>query len=154
MKKVAAVATKAVGCTFLIFKTGKLMCMAAKTQEQADLAIAFLTSALQQILGLSELTVLSQTGCNLVFRKAFPYTIDLVKLYNWDRRLVRYNPEIFTGASLHKNGVTVVIFESGKTMFTGCADIDTNFETINWLSPILEQCKKCSNVSTSTSQSI
>ena len=114
--------------TFLIFPTGKIVCVGCKTPQRARDASIFLMTHLRNSCGLF-LEDGTHTVRNLVSASRFPHEIDLVTLASIFPLRCMYEPEVFPGLTYkggqHTEGATFLVFSSGKVVITGVQNEET-----------------------------
>ena len=106
--------------TALIFKSGKMVCTGAKSEEESRKAARLFAKTIQKIgyenVKFSDFTIQNIVGsCDL----KFPIQIDT--LYIDHAKFSQYEPEIFPGLiyRMFDPKVVLLIFASGKIVLTG-----------------------------------
>ena len=105
--------------TALIFKSGKVVCTGAKSEEISRLSAKMYAKMIRKIgypIKLSDFKIQNVVAsCDLKF------AISLEGLANEHHRFCRYDPELFPGLiyRLTKPKLVMLIFVSGKIVFTG-----------------------------------
>jgi transcription initiation factor TFIID TATA-box-binding protein len=105
-------------CTVLIFGNGKIVLTGLKTKIECR----------KTILKLEDL-LFDKCGCrvkakktkfqNFVVSHSLEHNVNLEKFYDLFKHQCTYTPEIFPGLNLSIDNITVLIFHSGKIVFTG-----------------------------------
>jgi len=109
-------------CTFLIFRTGKIVCLACKTMEVVQFSMDRLIELLPEFeVQITDIKTVNVVGsCNLGRRVKI---LDLAR----EREDASYEPEIYPAVIMEKNGGKALIFHTGKIIITGCRSIiDSN----------------------------
>ena len=108
--------------TFLMFPTGKIVCVGCKTPSGARDASLFLMAHLRTRCGIF-LETGEHTVRNLVSATRLPHVIDLVTLASVFPLRCMYEPEVFPGLTYKgggdTGGATFLVFSSGKVVITG-----------------------------------
>lgn len=105
--------------TALIFKSGKVVCTGAKTEEISRVSAKMYAKMIRKIgyqIKVSDFKIQNVVAsCDLNF------AISLEGLANEHYRFCRYDPELFPGLiyRLTKPKLVMLIFVSGKIVFTG-----------------------------------
>jgi len=125
--RVVALRTKKPQATFLIYRTGKVVCVGAKTIETAQHSDQYLANRLNKA-GISTRIMQPSTIQNIVATTALKEPIDLEKLVTKTQTTrqiqTMYEPEQFPAAilkiSINQNTkATVLLFSSGKLVIAG-----------------------------------
>lgn len=123
--------------TFLIFTSGEVNCVGAKTVVEAKQATEELTDKLQNLgydVGGPELEVQ-----NMVASVDFHRRFDLEKIAR-NFRNIQYEPEVFPGLVFRMEGTdtTVLLFVQGKGALVGAKDEENIEETIDRIEETIE----------------
>lgn len=131
--------------TFLIYKSGKCVCLGASSLENCEIATSLLVAKLVA-LGYPASINYFQVQ-NIVFSVDLGYHIDLPKLYYSLDRKASFEPEIFPGLR-HKIGhINFTVFRTGKINVSGATTIDGAESGMKLLKPVLDECQKKTTVS-------
>ena len=141
-----AVHYKTAGTTCVIFHSGKINCLGAKSLEDAVVVLEDLQSKLRLELYSPSLTVGEIRLTNVVAHyNLIPAPLDLDILYNyWKSRGVKgrvlFEPELYPALKLVLPKGTLLVYHSGKVLLTGVKDINHLVElqeqfneSVNWL---------------------
>ena len=123
------------GLTFLIFRTGKVVCVGGKHVSDVRKGL----SDLSEMLGdqMSDFKVVNFVGSTSLGRR-----INLRCLYNLLKSnfSVSYEPELFAGLVVKMRSVTVLCFESGKLIMTGVKSEELFEETLKMMKRYVFSC--------------
>jgi len=123
----------------LIFKTGKMVCTGAKSEEAARIAVNKVVKALRRhgIVKTKELSVKIQ---NIVACAELEGPVDLEKLV-YKLRKTMYEPEQFPGVVYRMDDPKVVflIFSTGKVVCVGAKKEKHVYEAVEKLGEILRK---------------
>lgn len=128
--------------TALIFKSGKVVCTGAKSEEIS------LTSAkmyAKQVRKLGFAVKFSDFKVqNMVASTELSISISLEGLANEHYKFCRYDPELFPGLiyRLAKPKLVMLIFNSGKIVFTGAKTREQLNEAFERIEPVLRRFKR------------
>jgi transcription initiation factor TFIID TATA-box-binding protein len=104
--------------TLLLFHSGKIVCMGAKTREQAYEVLAYVEETLKEI-GL-DIFLYDPIVKNIVASGKLDFEVKLDKCL-----MGVYEPELFSNRVFKtSNGVTAMVFKNGKINFTGAKTED------------------------------
>lgn len=128
--------------TALIFNSGKIVVTAAKSHQDADLAVRKFGKLIQE-LGY-DVKICDFKIQNIVASSSMNFTIHLGKLAVQHYKNCCYEPEIFPGLRyrMEKPAVTILIFISGKLIITGAKVEKDILEAFNIIYPIILNYKK------------
>ena len=108
-----------------IFSSGKLVVLGKKSLHSIATCLADLA---QLIEGLGFPVVLQPfTIVNVVGICDLGVSINLTNFFNANVDFATYNPEIFPAVNLKWNGITYLVFATGKITITGCSSIELMF---------------------------
>lgn len=141
-KKFDAVTVKAGLSTFLVFRSGKIVCVGAKNPQVAREDFKCLDEKLIQ-LGVINSPCTNLCVVNLVSHFAVqPLNIANTYKYFQNLYLCIYEPELFPALKMNIKGVTVLMYWSGKIILTGAKTIKDLEQTYTSISSILDQHSK------------
>lgn len=111
--------------TFLIFRSGKIVCVGSKNVSKPAKVIKNVEKMLQRLLNLPLLSIKDVKLQNVVAHFNLPGFVDLTELYKlWQSKFdLIYEPEIYPAIKLIINNSTLLIYRSGKVIITGCKSI-------------------------------
>ena len=134
--------------TALIFSSGKIVCLGAKTEEiskQACRKFAKIIKSLGYKVALKDFKIQNIVGsANVGFQTS------LIKLYsnlykkiNGKKSYFSYEPEQFPGLiyEMAEPRIILLIFSSGKLVLTGGKKVNDIFEGFKKIYPLLLRCK-------------
>ena len=105
-------------CTFLLFRTGKIVCLACKTMEVVHSSMNRLVTLLPEFNArITDIKIV-----NVVASFNFGRRVKILDLAT-DRGDATYEPEIYPAVIIEKNGGKALIFHTGKIIITGCRSI-------------------------------
>jgi len=108
--------------TVLLYRNGKVVCNGVREVQQAELALARITHALQE-MGYDKARISNMRIVNVVASSQLGSEVDLNRLSSCRAGSI-FEKEIFPGANFRlNNGVTVVAFENGKFFVTGAKSV-------------------------------
>ena len=117
MKKFDAKTVKAGGATFLVFGSGKIVCVGSISPSVA-------ISAFEKLKTIIGREIKNTKVSNLVAHFAVePVNLGKIYMSIKDEFFASYEPELFQALRITIKGVTVLIFYSGKIIITGAKDI-------------------------------
>jgi len=129
--------------TYLIFRTGKMVCTGARSEREAERALRKLVRALKEggiiIEGKTEIKVV-----NIVASANLGGSVDLSELYESERDMrggIIYEPEQFPGL-IYRMGdprAVFLIFSSGKVVCTGARKEEDVHQAVIKLKQKLEE---------------
>jgi transcription initiation factor TFIID TATA-box-binding protein len=140
----AIIRTRAPRTTSLLFSTGKVVCTGAKNEVDARLAIRHIARMVKK-LG-QPARVESFAIHNVVASCDLKFPIRLDSLNLGYERFCQYNPEVFPGLVFRivEPKVTVLIFVSGKLVFTGAKSVENTLLAFERIFPVLAMYRKTS----------
>ena len=109
-------------CTFLIFRTGKVVCLACKTMEDVHSSMNRLIDLLPEFnVRLTDIKIVNVVGSYNFGRR--------IRILDLAREIphATYEPEIYPAVIIKENSSTVLIFHTGKIIITGCKSISGSF---------------------------
>eukprot|EP00727_Mastigamoeba_balamuthi_P014088 m51a1_g9301 putative rna polymerase i and iii transcription factor complex component (325) ;mRNA; r:64249-65659 len=129
--------------TALIFRSGKMVCTGAKTEDSSKLAAKKYARIIQK-LGYTSAKFIDFKVQNIVASCDLKFPIRLEALATSQPQWCKYEPEIFPGLVFRVMNpkVVLLIFVSGKIVLTGAKtrqDIDA---ALNFIYPVLLNFKK------------
>jgi len=114
--------------TCILFSSGKLVIVGAKSQDKIDAAIHEITQLIGPIKNVSLKNVVG--SCSL------GHPINLIHLHS--KIESSYEPELFTGlVTKVSSGATCLIFHTGKIIVTGTRTFDKCEESLNIISELI-----------------
>ena len=141
-----AVHYKTEGTTCVIFHSGKLNCLGARSFDKPIAVLRDLQSKLREELHCPSLNIGEIRHKNVVAHyNLIPAPLDLDTLFNyWKTRGVKgkvlFEPELYPALKLCLSKGTLLVYHSGKVLLTGVKDInhltelqDQFNESVNWL---------------------
>ncbi|XP_071068180.1 TATA box-binding protein-like 2 [Dasypus novemcinctus] len=128
--------------TALIFSSGKMVCTGAKSEEQSRLAARKYARVVQK-LGFPA-RFLDFKIQNMVGSCDVRFSIRLEGLVLTHQQFSSYEPELFPGLiyRMVKPRIVLLIFVSGKVVFTGAKERSEIYEAFENIYPILKGFKK------------
>ena len=123
------------GCTLLVFWNGKINVVGAKMMEQAEAAVRRLCELMDQPVNIKEMQLV-----NLVASASLGKSLNLNKLTESLPTQVSYNPDLYPAAyytESRSEKPKVLIFHTGKLVFTGFKSIEAVNELYTKLSLLL-----------------
>lgn len=129
-------------CTALIFRSGKLVCTGARTENDATLAARKFARIIQK-LGYN-VKFMEFKIQNLVATVDLRFPIRLENLNQMHGQFSSYEPELFPGLiyRMIKPRVVLLIFVNGKIVFTGAKSKTDITESLENIFPILKSFRK------------
>ncbi|KAL3318128.1 TATA-binding protein [Cichlidogyrus casuarinus] len=126
----------------IVFRNGKLVTTGSKSIDTNNLAARKCARILQK-LGFS-VQFYNYKVENLVALADLRFPIRLEGVLMANEHLTQYEPEVFPGLVFRilKPKITVIIFVSGKILFTGGKSIDSINEAFNSIVPVLKNHRK------------
>ena len=128
--------------TALIFSSGKMVVIGAKSEEHSRLAARKFARIVQKLgyeAKFKEFKIQNIVGsCDV----GFPIHLDGIQSKHW--KFSSYEPEMFPGLiyKMHKPKVVILIFVSGKIVLTGAKTREAMKEAHNNILPVLKQYEK------------
>ena len=128
--------------TALIFKSGKVVCTGAKSEDISHSSAKMYAKQIRKLgfpIKLSDFKIQNVVAsCDLQFQ------IGLEGLANEHYKFCRYDPELFPGLiyRLTKPKLVMLIFNSGKVVFTGAKTREQLVEAFNLIEPVLRKFKR------------
>lgn len=116
-------------CTANIFNSGSVVCMGARTEENTRIALRRIARIIQK-LGYS-VKIRNFNITNLVASGDLNFRPNFTDFYRKNIQFVSYTPELFPGLTYRKDGITIIVFKSGKYIITNARnreEIRTAFE--------------------------
>lgn len=131
--------------TALIFKSGKVVCTGAKSEEISRVSAKMYCRQIRKLGFSVELTDFKIQ--NVVASCDLQFGISLEGLANEHFKFCRYDPELFPGLiyRLTKPKLVMLIFNSGKIVFTGAKTRDQLHEAFELIEPVLRKFKRDSD---------
>ncbi|XP_068611154.1 TATA-box-binding protein-like [Brachionichthys hirsutus] len=128
--------------TALIFRTGKMVCTGAKSEEQSRLAARKFARVVQK-LGFPT-KFLDFKIRNMVGSCDVKFPIRLAGLALTHHRFCSYEPELFPGLyyRMVQQKIVLIIFCSGKVVITGARKTAEIYEAFEHIYPILKGFRK------------
>ena len=128
--------------TALIFGTGKIVCTGAKDVEQARSASLKYTTILQR-LGFPA-SFDSFRVQNVVGSGDVGYSVRVEGIRTMHPQVCTYEPEVFPGLiyRMEKPNVVILVFVSGKIVFTGAKSIEDVYQAQYQIGKLLTACRK------------
>ena len=129
--------------TALIFRSGKVVCTGAKSEEIARTACKMYTKSIKKLgynVGMVDFKI---QNCVASCDTKFP--ISLIGLASGENsRFCQYDPELFPGLiyRLQKPKLVLLIFGSGKIVFTGAKDRQSLHTAYDLIEPLLRTFRK------------
>ncbi|CAO1307104.1 unnamed protein product [Diamesa serratosioi] len=129
-------------CTALIFRSGKLVCTGARNELDAHLAARKFARIIQK-LG-HNVKFIDFKIQNLVATVDLRFPIRLENLNQMHGQFSSYEPELFPGLiyRMIKPRVVLLIFVTGKLVFTGAKSKPDIIESLENIYPILHSFRK------------
>lgn len=129
-------------CTALIFRTGKIVCTGARTEEQANLGTRMFARILQK-LGFP-VKFRDYRLQNIVATVDLRFPIRLESLHRMHGQFSSYEPELFPGLiyRMVRPRLVMLIFVNGKIVFTGAKSRNDIIECLKLIHPILLSFRK------------
>lgn len=105
--------------TGLLFHTGKIVCIGAKSIADTMNFLSLISNLL--IKSGYHSTICDLKICNVVGSGSLNSNLDLISLAKTYKKYVEYEPELFPGARLCFPGIkgTAILFHTGKIIVTG-----------------------------------
>lgn len=126
----------------LLFPSGKVICVGAKSEENAKKAIKIVAKIMIKQGYAIKLTRMKIQ--NLICGINIQQPIDLKDFAQKNDQFCSYNPELFSGLIFKMThfGIKIIIFSSGEMLFTGTNDRSIINKAFNSIYSILQQYKK------------
>ena len=119
-------------CTFLLFRTGKIVCLACKSMDIVYSSMERLVTLLPEF----EVFVTNLVIVNVVGSADFGRRVRINDLAR-DLTDTIYEPEIYPAAIMKKNDSKLLIFHTGKIIITGCKSIQHSFQLFDFIKAII-----------------
>lgn len=133
IRRFDACSLKTASSSFLIFRSGKIVCLGLKNIEDKNSIFKNLALLLRNEFKLPNLKIESIMLKNLVSQYNLAKNkLPLPQLYNyfWKHGYdIFYDPENYPALRLKLLGATLLVFHTGKITITGCKTID-NLHTV------------------------
>lgn len=128
--------------TALIFKSGKVVCTGAKSEEISRTSSKLYAKQIRKLGFPIKLTDFAIQ--NVVASCDLQFPIGLEGLANEHYKFCRYDPELFPGLiyRLSKPKLVMLIFNSGKIVFTGAKTRAQLYEAFALIEPVLRKFKR------------
>jgi TATA-box binding protein (TBP) (component of TFIID and TFIIIB) len=114
--KIPFTPTRKASC--LVFSTGR--CVVTGTNGNIAAIVSILTSTMTENGYLCAL--ISCKCVNRVYSGTVGVRLDLNKIAALDKRKFLFEPELFCGCTCHLADCTIILYQSGKYILTGCLD--------------------------------
>lgn len=129
--------------TALIFRSGKMVCTGAKSEQDSKKASGQYAKQLKKI-GNKDVRLTNFVIQNIVASHDVKFQIKLESLLNKSQQQaadVRYDPEVFPGLIFKMTNpkVVLLIFASGKIVLTGAKHRQEIYEAYTKILPLLSQ---------------
>ena len=127
--------------TALLFHSGKLLIMGAKSETNCRLAGRKFARILQKLGYPARFTEFRVRNLVATAKTDFPIRLEALMLAH--QSFAHYEPEIFPGLIYHIQNpkVVLLIFSNGQIVFTGAKDYFTITSAFRSILPVLEQHK-------------
>eukprot|EP01133_Synstelium_polycarpum_P005919 gene5919-6851_t len=128
--------------TALIFKSGKMVCTGAKSEDASKLAARKYARIIQKLDFPAQFTDFKIQ--NIVGSCDVKFPIKLESLNNAHKAFTNYEPEIFPGLiyKMIQPKVVLLIFVSGKIVLTGAKVREEIYEAFENIYPVLTAFRK------------
>ncbi len=129
----------------LIFHPGKLVCTGAKTEARALIQLERTAEALRSIGYENSVLKGVPVVHNIVGRSQLPCRVAQAEMEKAMPLQCTFDPKLFPGAILRHpwtEGVTLLVFESGKIIVTGAKTIEHAQRAIRRIGPVLMRFDK------------
>lgn len=128
--------------TALIYKVGKMVIGGTKTRDVALLAARKFGKIMKRLgykVHLQNFQIISMVAtasCN--------FRVGLESIASQSRQFTKYNPEVFAGLifKIPQPKLTMLIFASGKIIFTGAKTLEELDQAAQWIMPYLQLNEK------------
>lgn len=132
--------------TALIFKSGKMVCTGAKSEEESRKAARIFAKTIQKI-GYETVKFTDFTIQNIVGSCDLKFPIQIDTLYIEHAKFSQYEPEIFPGLiyRMFDPKVVLLIFASGKIVLTGAKKRSHIFDAYTKIVGTLQRFRKPTN---------
>ena len=137
--------------TALIFRSGKMVCTGAKSENDSHTAAKNYAKQLKKIgnpsVRLSEFTIQNIVGSHDVKFKIKLESLHM-KSIEKNKKMCRYDPELFPGLifRMEKPKVVLLIFASGKIVLTGAKERKQIYEAYQNILPLLLAHKNTTSI--------
>lgn len=120
--------------TLLIFKTGKVVCTGAKSEEEATIAVSKFVDMLRRKVHVEK----PETSVgNVVVSASLGRNMNVEKLAS--AMGLSYEPERFPGATFKHKNKTILVFSSGRIVCVGSKTLEEARQTIDEVKQMLEE---------------
>ena len=128
--------------TGLVFASGKMVCTGARSEESARIASRKFARTIQKLgfpVSFTQFKIQNVVGTSNI-----GFALDLEKISNIQANMSTYEPEIFPGLiyRMLEPKVCIMMFVSGKLVFTGAKSKSDTDEAFLKIMPLLETCRK------------
>ena len=126
--------------TFLVFPTGKIVCVGTSSPEKARQACLHLLRHLAHCCGV-DVEDATHTIRNIVSSTSLPHPVDLLTFSALLPLQTTYEPEVFPGLTYKSTDATYLLFSSGKVVITGLTretQLTKCIEHLQWLSQVYQ----------------
>lgn len=130
--------------TFLLFSSGKFVCVGTRSVLDAEKSSNIMVQSLQQICN-SETTISDFTIRNIVGTFNTGFKISLENFYDSKRANCIFEQEFFPGLKFvpsRKEKKTILLFVSGKVIITGCKKEEEIPEVTHYMKRMLLKFKR------------
>jgi len=126
--------------TCLLFESGNMVVIGCKSEVLAKEAANYFVNIFKTVL--TEANLINFRISNIVVSVSLNHDIDLDLLDNLLGCKSRFLPEFFPGLHIKREELTIIVFRTGKVIFTGSPKMSTVHKEYEGIILALRKCRK------------